>query len=75
MVHWNIMQKIVGSSLLVFFFLFLPPKGNSCTVKCYTLMCLFSTISTRVPFRPTTVQVSNTALIETKMKNSAHTQR
>jgi hypothetical protein len=36
-----------------------------------TLGCfLYSTISARVPFRPTTVQVSNLTLVETKMDYS-----
>ncbi len=35
--HWIVMQEIVSSSLLKSF-LFLAPKGNSCTVKCNTRM-------------------------------------
>ncbi len=39
-------------------------RGNSCIVK-WTLKCVnFSIISKNVPFRPMTVQVTNSALVE-----------
>ncbi len=57
--HWIVVQEIAGFKPAQIFFYFCPRRETH-VLSNVTLGCvLYCTIATRVPFRPTTVQVSN----------------
>ena len=65
---WNARDRWFKPAL---FYLYFCTRKATHGVSNVTLGCvLYGTISTSVPLRPTTVQVSNEALVETKTDNS-----
>ncbi len=57
--HWIVVQEIAGSILLKSFSFSAPPRKTQVLSNVAFGWDLYCTIATRLPFRPTTVQVSN----------------